>query len=635
MKRFFLSLSILLSVLQAGHCKLYSEESNTYFLDSAGGNDSLSGLSPAEAWKSLERANQITYQPGDSILLKRGSSWTGIFEPKGSGTKELPIVISVYGAGERPVIDAGGAVSDGQEFSATLRLFNQEHWVIRDIHVRNYAPGEGSSPKYKNGILVEGRDVGTLHGFSFINVKVSDVNGTLDNDGSLKARENGGLKMLISWSDDKAKRVPSNFDGILVDSCVFMNTSRSGFFTVSAWKTRDLYSNFGEQTMDGKTNEWYPSHNLVVRNSSFLSIGGNGLVTRVAESPLVEHNYFFKCGIHSTGNASYPYSCNNALWQFNEACYTDYSSGDADASGFDSDYFCKNTIIQYNYSHDNEWGSILICSNGTMPRAFNDGTIVRYNIFQNDGHHSIRVSGSTSNTYVYNNVIYLEKELSNVDIIWHKKWGTYADKTNYFNNIIFNEASNSSYDFGSSTHNVFSNNLFYGNKASNEPADPNKITSDPLFVDPGKGEYGFGSLGGYMLQWNSPAIDAGKNMVQGELKDFFGNPVPARNAVDIGVHESQIPLALRNMDEQSMQISLGPNPATSLTIIDIRGDYTGEISFSCLDISGKVIKNETFSKNGILLSRVINLESYPVGIYFLRIQYPGSAQTLKLIKVMD
>ena len=634
MKKLLLTFTILFPFLfHSGYCSKYSDLSEfyTYYLDSSGGNDTLSGLSTNEAWKSLERANQITYQPGDSILLKRGSSWTGIFEPKGSGRDGLPIVISAYGSGEKPVIDAGGAVSDGQEYSATLRLFNQEYWLIRDIQVKNF----GSSRLYRFAILVEGRDIGTLHGFTFINVKVSDVNGIIKNEGSLKARENGGLKMLISRSSDNAKRVPSNFDGILVDSCVFMNTSRSGFFTVSAWKTRDLYSNFGEQTMDGKTNEWYPSHNLVVRNSSFLSIGGNGLVTRVAESPLVEHNYFFKCGIHSTGNASYPYSCNNALWQFNEACYTDYSSGDADASGFDSDYFCKNTIIQYNYSHDNEWGSILICSNGTMPRAFNDGTIVRYNVFQNDGHHSIRVSGSTTNTYVYNNVIYLGKSLSNVDIIWHKKWGTYADKTNYFNNIIFNEASNSSYDFGSSTHNVFSNNLFYGNQASNEPASPNKITSDPLFVDPGKGGYGFESLGGYMLQWNSPAIDAGKNMVDGELKDFFGNPVPARNAVDIGVYESQIPLAIRDMDEQSMQISLGPNPATSLTIIDIRGDYIGEISFSCLDISGKVIKNETFSKNGILLSRVINLESYPVGIYFLRIQYPGSAQTLKLIKVMN
>ncbi len=631
MKKLFLTFAVLLPFLfQTGYCikSAILPESNTYFLDSDLGNDTLSGLSSDNAWKTLERASQVTYQAGDRILLKRGSSWKGIFEPKGSGTKEAPILISAYGTGERPVLDAAGVVSAGQEHSATFRLFNQEYWTIRDIHVKNLGPARA----YRFAILVEGRDIGTLHGFTFINVKVSDVNGIVADDGSLKARENGGLKMLISRSGTSANRVPSNFDGILVDSCIFSNSSRSGFYTVSAWKIRDLNSSFGEKTIDGNTNDWYPSYNLVVRNCSFDSIGGNGLVTRVVDAPLVEHNFFIKCGLEYTGNASYPYNCDNALWQFNEACFTDYSPGEPDASGFDSDYYCKNTIIQYNYSHNNEWGSILICSNGGSTRAFNDGTIVRYNIFQNDGHHSIRVSGNTSNTYVYNNVIYLGRGLKDIDILWHKKWGTYSDKTNYFNNIIYNEASNSSYDFGSSTNNVFSNNLFYGNPASNEPADPHKITSDPLMVDPGKGAYGFESLDGYMLKWNSPAIDAGKTMVEGGLKDFYGNDVPARGAVDIGVYESQVPTSAEIFENQNMKISLGPNPATALTILDLQGAYTGEINLSCLDISGKVMKNETFSKNGILHSRVVNLESYSAGIYYLVVQYPGATQTLKFIK---
>ena len=592
LKALFFFLTLLFSV------NIYSEKPNSYFLDSAEGNDKFSGLSQDEAWKSLEKANQITYQPGDRILFKRGGQWSGIFEPKGSGAKDASIVIAAYGKGEKPVLDAGGAVSEGQIFSATIRLFNQEYWEFRDIHVKNYAPAEGSNPKYKNGILVEGRDVGTLNGFSFINVKVSDVNGTLSNEGSLKGRENGGLKMLISRSADTAEWVPSGFNGVLVDSCHFLKTSRSGFFTVSHWKTRDLNSSFGEKTVNGMINDWHPSHNIVVRNSRFEEIGGNGLVIRVTESPLVEYNLFIRCSWLTTGNASYPYNCNNALWQFNEACYTAYEDGDPDASGFDSDYFCKNTIIQYNYSHDNEWGSLLVCNNGDLSRAFNDGTIVRYNVFQNDDHHSIRISGPTTNTHIYNNILYIGDELRNIDIIWNKFWGGLSDKTYYSNNIICNLASNSNYEFGASTNNHFSNNIFFGNPAFREPDSPGKITSDPLFINPGKGEMGFQSLEGYKLQQGSPAIDAGKSLVQEDAKDFFGNNVPSGSGVDIGVHEFQQITGMSPAKKVQKDIRLSPIPYSSLAILDINDEYFGEMTMSVIDSSGIILRKETFSKNG-------------------------------------
>jgi len=41
---------------------------------------------------------------------------------------------------------------------------------------------------------------------------------------------------------------------------------------------------------------------------------------------------------------------------------------------------------------------------------------------------------------------------------------------------------------------------------------------------------------------------------------------------------------------------MGPNPAFSLTVLDIQGDYTGEIKLSCLDISGKILRNVTIYK---------------------------------------
>jgi len=600
-----------------------AQDPQTYFLDAVEGNDTLSGLSPGEAWKSLERINQETFQPGDSILLKRGGAWNGVFEPGGNGEVNSEIVVASYGTGDKPVLDAGGAISDGQEFSATIRLFNQEYWTFRDLHVKNYGTSEIGNPLHKYGILVEGRDIGTLHNFKFINLEVTDVNG------SLESRENGGVCMLISRSENGVE-VPSNFDGILVDSCFFYKNSRSAFFTVSRWKTRDLTSQFGEMTVSGKTNEWYPSYNIVVRNSHFDEIGGNGLVIRVAEAPLVEHNLFTRNSTQTTGNASYPYNCNNALWQFNEACYTVYNEGDPDASGFDSDYFCKNTIIQYNYSHDNEWGSVLVTCNGNINRAFNEGTIVRYNVFQNDHHHSVRVSGKPTNTYIYNNIMYIGEGQINTDIIWHKSWGGYPDKTNYFNNIIYNLGTGSNYKLGSSTNNLFSNNLYYGNPASNEPLDPYKKTSDPLLMNPGSGEMGFESLDGYMIHSGSPAIDAGMDLNTENTDDFFGNPIPSGAAPDIGVHEYQQVVVISTREEQTADIFIGPNPATTLTILDINDEYHGTVTVTVYSTSGIIHKEESFSKNGRSISRVIHLEGLHSGFYLVRVSSPTFTQTFHL-----
>jgi len=625
LKTLFLFLSFFLTA------NIYSAKPNNYFLDSSEGNDSHNGRSPNKAWKSLERANDVTYRAGDRILFKRGGKWNGIFEPQGSGSNGKPIVVSAYGVGEKPVLDARGTVSVGQKYSATIRLFNQEYWEFRDIHVKNNAPEENSNPSYKNGILVEGRDVGTLHGFVFVNVKVSDVNGMLKDKGRLRGRENGAVKMLISRSTDPAESVPSRFDGILVDSCYFLNCSRSGFFTVSQWKTRDLNSLFGEKTLSGALNDWYPSHNIIVRNSHFENIGGNGLVIRVAESPLVEHNLFIKCSALTTGNASYPYNCDNALWQFNEACYTIYEDGTPDASGFDSDYYCKNTIIQHNYSHDNEWGSLLITSNGTLTNAFNDGTIVRYNVFQNDDHHSIRVSGPATNTYIFNNIMYIGNHLKNIDILWYKSWGGFSDRMYYFNNIIYNLGSGSVYTTGCSTNNIFSNNILYGNPVFDEPKFSSKITSDPLFVDPGKGEMGFNSLDGYMLQDGSPAIDAGKDTLLKNVRDFFGNALPSGNAVDIGVHEFQQSAgSLQGSEDFADEIQLNPIPSSNLAILDINDGYFGEITITCLDNSGVILREESFSKNGCSISRVINLDGLSMGNSYLKVSCPAFNKTFKL-----
>ena len=93
----------------------------TYHLDSASGNDSADGLTPATAWQSLAKANSVVYQPGDSLLLKSGSTWTGRLRPQGSGTLAERIVIDRYGNGPKPLIHGGGIAG------GAVMLENQEY----------------------------------------------------------------------------------------------------------------------------------------------------------------------------------------------------------------------------------------------------------------------------------------------------------------------------------------------------------------------------------------------------------------------------------------------------------------------------------------------------------------------------
>jgi len=428
-----------------------------YYVDQHGGNDANNGLAKNSAWKGLRNINTLEFQAGDTIHFKRGGIWKGNMRPGGSGRKGNRIVLTAYGNGPAPVFDAAGNKKPSDLMSATILLYNQEYWEIRDVEVRNYEKGDPDQPWDKAGILVLAKDIGTLHDFKFENLKICEVNG------SLKTRYNGGLFLNVIADTIPSRRVPTNFDGIYVNRCHFYNVDRGGFLNQSFWRRRDLHTSFGEEFAESGVNNWFPSYHILIENCKFENVGGNGLVTRVAESPVVQHNLFIRCSLHTTGNASYPYNCNNALWQFNEACYTVYNEGDVDASGFDSDYLCKNTIIQYNYSHHNDWGGLLVCSWGKMKGSFNDGTIVRHNVFQDEKHHMIRFSGNITNTEITRNLFISTAEINDV-MLWYKHWGEiWPDQTVLSRNIFFNEGASQFIKLGKTTNNSITGNILHGN----------------------------------------------------------------------------------------------------------------------------------------------------------------------------
>lgn len=174
---FFLLVSLIISTL-SGTVIVYASGSqnepaeNTigtnYYIDAVTGSDDNAGTSPDAAWKTLTKATNTTFQPGDQILLKSGCVWNGQqFWPKGSGTAEAVIKIDKYGGDEKPIINGMG-IDWGYTYCGALHLRNQEYWEIRNLEITNdddfdvdidlsRAQGDNSwrdREKTRNGILL-------------------------------------------------------------------------------------------------------------------------------------------------------------------------------------------------------------------------------------------------------------------------------------------------------------------------------------------------------------------------------------------------------------------------------------------------------------------------------------------------
>ncbi|MDX2430486.1 MAG: hypothetical protein QNK35_06105 [Bacteroides sp.] len=527
MKNLILAIALLSSTLLGAQ--------TTYYLDDLAGNDSNSGISPANALQSIEKISSIQLGPGDKVLFRRGGLWNGNFKPQGSGDESRKIVIGAYGLGPAPVLDARGEIAEGEKASYTIRLFNQDNIEFRDLMVKNFKPFEvPENVKYRNniaytnsvkmGIYVEGKDCGSLNGIAFVNLEICDING------AMQTKHNGGIFMEITRSKDPEKQLQSNFVDLLISDCWIHDVDRTGISNTSAWWNRSLNSKFGDLLSTGEKHDWYPSEGIIIRNNRFERTGANALIVRAAKAPLIEHNLFTHCSIKGSGNSNFPFNCDDALFQYNEACYTYFNTEadswngrrDADAGGFDSDWKCKNTVIQYNYSHHNGYGGILICLDGGSATGFNDGTIVRYNIFENNKHHIVRSSGPVSNTLVYNNLFYSGDNMDPVMLLYHKSWNGYSDSIAYQNNIFFSGGEGNSIDLGKSTRNFFESNL-YNRAIIDQPEDKDAIMADPLFSN-GSG-IGWKSWLGFLLQEGSPAIDKGIAVEGRPAEDFRGEPI--------------------------------------------------------------------------------------------------------------
>lgn len=502
--------------------------STTYYVDSASGKDSNNGTTSSTPWASLTKVNSIICHPGDKILFKAGGTWTGQLCIKGSGSDSAPIIIDMYGTGQKPLIQGNGTKHN------TIFFKNQSYIEINNLEVTNKANTWGD---YR-GISINGDDYGDINHIYIKNCNIHDVtgevkwiggsgtsgNGIYYGTGYDASKSTGGIVFNVQATS--SAHVKTTFNDVLIQNCTISNCSFGGII----FKQVAGDTSWGLRNSASDTN-WAPHKNITIKDNYIDQSGSdhacNGIYMCDVQGGTIQNNVVKgagTCGIEM-------YYCDNITVQKNETFNTTQKAGGADSNGIDPDKGTTNIIVQYNYVHDNGDG-ILLCQLGF------GNSIIRYNILQNNKKISINLhSDSKATSNIYNNTVYTSIPTSK--LVTSSGGQTTLDKGTYklMNNIFYSSVSGPIIAGGAKV--TYDYNCYYGVSA---PSDSHKVTSNPLIVNPGKGVSGtssgtaFSSLGGYKLNSASPCKDSGTPIWTGG-KDFWGTLL-YNKGTDIGANEN-------------------------------------------------------------------------------------------------
>jgi len=519
-----------------------------YYIDAVSGSDLNDGLSPETAYKSLARVNTIDIKPGTHILFKRGCVWNGGINIVGSGSKEKPAVIGMYGdSGDKPMINGNGKVE------SVVRLYDASYITVRNLEITNYT--ESPSNDFRSGIRLVAKDT-VMKGIKIQNCYIHHINfkyrGTGD-DYSTSEREYGGIS--TDYENMEWKFGDVSFEDLLIENNRIDQVVKSGIVTYGGVDRG------------------------IVRNNILSHVAGDGILLREFYNGLCEHNIVYSSG-DNTDDAAYVniwgISTRNTTFQFNES-YDCINF--KDGQGFDIDNDCRDTLFQYNYSHDNVGGFLLTCDYYIK----HVNSVIRYNISENDAGYPFKLcapvkeesqSHDVLKYHIYNNTIYTS---SKVDEFFHVLEYTDDDGLlgEIYNNIFFVDGEE--VELGTDIllgGFKFSNNCYVGFDEISVMmvGDPSPITENPLLLAHGTGRSGIENLFGYQLLENSPCIGAGLVIPQNGGRDYFGNKVSDNAPPNIGAYEG---LGVKRPDWLNLCAGRLATPSGyyNLTMFDHKGTY--------------------------------------------------------------
>lgn len=626
----------------------------TYYISSLHGDNSKDGKSENTAWETLDKLSGITLQPGDQVLLEKGSDFNGyIHLVDVHGTEQAPIKISSYGTGEaRPRINANGQGVWYQDYEGTMDnarhqskgyvssailLYDVDFVEMSGLEITNESDDfeffkgattsvpETSGRMDRTGVAGIARNDGTMQHVYLNDLYIHDVDGNIQD----KHMDNGGIQMNVIPPEDEASTGVARYDDVRITNCYVKDVSRAGICVGYTYKN----AQFNGAAISDEAAQKYGHTRLVIEGNYVQNAGNDAIVAMYAYRPLVQYNVSDRSGADMdiyTGSSDFwqhlcaaiwPWKCKDGVFQYNEVFDT-VGTGNQDAQPWDIDY-SDGTVYQYNYSHNNGGGCVMFCGG----EAYNG--VFRYNISQNDLRDLIHLAGNP-NGEIYNNVFYIDGTL-NTDIF------NGSGTANIKNNIFYNTSTgrNASETIVQANR-TYANNIFYGYDNATLP--DGAITEDPKFVNPGKapttsngGEIHENSVfDGYKLQTGSPAINAGVAVTGGPKYDFFGNQIGV--VPDIGVYESaeqEAVLAIRalslTVDESAIR-----NVPKNMTVAELKEDliYAQGVTLNVLKDNAEAQDSaQVVSGMKVKLTRGAETKEYTIEIAKEYVEYDPTGMT--------
>ena len=568
----------------------------TYYVDSKAGNDSNAGTAENKAFQTLNKVNELNLEPGDTVLLKKGSVFEDQalkFTKEDSGTAEAPVKISTYGEGNRPQINTNGhgkwELNYGNRLdnvnhkwkgtvSSSILIEDTEYIEIEGLELTNDRKSETDTEQGKayndayamdrTGVAGVAKDNGTVDHIVLNDLYIHDVTGNVYN----KHMTNGGIYFIVAKPTNEGETGIARYNDVQIRNCSLNKVNRWGIAVGYTYQ----WGQFETGELPDATMAKYGSSNVVIENNYLNHVGGDAITTMYLDRPLIQYNVSENAaeqinttdyvqqqprldangkeigkqdvGAGRVAAGIWPWKCKNAIFQYNECFKTlNAASGNGDGQPWDADYG-DGTNYQYNYSHGNTASTIMFCGGNSVNNTF------RYNISQNEDMGPLDPAGNSGNCQVYNNTFYIKDGLNT---IWHRSHGN-GGPVDMENNIFYFAGNTQATvnNWNPNGNKTFSNNLFYN--VSTYPDDANAVkvnAGTDVLVNPGSGPKAVAEdraarkhedptketvFDGYNLAENSPAINKGKVVVDRNGytidHDFFGHAITA--VPEIGAAES-------------------------------------------------------------------------------------------------
>ncbi len=351
------------------------------------GDDSNTGSSETQPWRSIDRVNAAQLLPDDSVWFRADQTFSGnlCLTDVRQSSRHTPSVVTIgsYGSG-RATIDAGSGAGFIAKNRGGLHLVNL-----------NFV-GAGASKNTSSGILF----INTLPGnvkFADIRIHRVDVSGFKYSGINLVAQPTD-----MSWS---------GFRDVTITNTTSHDNGDAGISCIGAWNPDQkgyAHANF------------YLGNCSAYRNAGIPGKGshsGSGIVLAQVDGAIIEYCRAYENGSLNDYEGGGPvgiwaWDANRVVIQFNESHHNRTGSS-KDGAGFDLDGGVTNSVVQYNHSHDNDGAGYLLAQfEGARPFY---GNVLRYNLSVNDGRRnryggihlwSTGANGGITDTTVYANRIY-------------------------------------------------------------------------------------------------------------------------------------------------------------------------------------------------------------------------------------